>query len=498
MSLLNLRQRVNPVLVKEIRQAVRGKSFRGSFILALMIAAIVSAATLANLNPDVPQDLAASGTRMFFALHLVFVFSAIIAVPVQAHRSMASERDERTFDALVISGLKPAQIVLGKWLAAGATLGLFLAAMLPFFAAAATLYGLDLLMAFLFTCLAMAVGLVLSMLGLLAASIGKSKALSSMLYMVFLGACGLSMMFLIQMTSMTVFGFGGGFGSTDEFLIAMAILLTSAFFLLTWLHGVTVASISHPEENGMLRVRWAALACAVFLGSVPIWTLSISPVVPARALFAVLTACLVVLGILNMPVLSESPRMRVRCHYELLRGRWGRFGSWLFLPGGGSAYVLFLVQVAILTIPTVWKVASMASSSSSSSGTFQYLLDNGLGGYFTMLGIVLTSAGLPCFLAARARTDMTRHVLRFVAVTLPAWIVLIIGLFTLLSGMNDALFRSPVNPFWALEENFPDVDSFPAMFFWIFLGLGGAVPMLLLATGQWREIARIRRGAQEA
>jgi hypothetical protein len=452
MSLLNLRQRVNPVLVKEIRQAVRGKSFRGSFILALMIAAIVSAATLANLNPEVPQDLAASGTRMFFALHLVFVFSVIIAVPVQAHRSMASERDERTFDALVISGLKPAQIVLGKWLAAGTTLGLFLAAMLPFFAAAATLYGLDLLMAFMFTCLAMAVGLVLSMLGLLAASIGKSKALSSMLYMVFLGACFLSMMFLIQMTSMTVFGFGGGFGSTDEFLIAMAILLASAFFLLTWLHGVTVASISHPEENGMLRVRWAALACAVFLGSVPIWTLSISPVVPARALFGMLTACLVVLGILNMPVLSESPRMRVRCHYELLRGRWSRFGSWLFL-----------VQVAIVTIPSVWKVASMASSSSSSSDTFQYLLNNGLGGYFTMLGIVL-----------------------------------IIGLLTLLTGMNDAMFRSPVNPFWALEENFPDVDSFAAMFFWLFLGLGGAVPMLLLATGQWREIARIRRGAQEA
>ena len=276
--------RVNPVLVKEVRQAVRGKSFRSSFIMVLTIAAVVSTTVLSSLNVDDPQDLANSGTNLFFALHAVFLFCALVVVPVQANRSMASERDERTFDALIISGLSPAQIISGKWLSAGVTQLLFLVALLPFFATSATLYGLDLLMAFVMTLFACFLGLTLSLLGILAATLSKSKAVGSVLMMVFLAACGFSMMWMIAMGQMTMSGFGG-FGNTDEFLVIMGLLSAASFFTLFWLHGLAVATISHQEENGMLRVRWAVLSCALFIGIAPLILMSTVPVTPMRFLF---------------------------------------------------------------------------------------------------------------------------------------------------------------------------------------------------------------------
>lgn len=487
--------RANPVFVKEIRQAVRGKSFRGSFILALIIAAVVSTAVLANINVDDPSSLAQSGANFFFALHLVFLFCALIVVPVQAHRSMASERDERTFDALLISGLSPAQIVLGKWLSAGTTLLLFLVALLPFFATAATLYGLDLLVGLMLTLLACSLGMTLSLLGILAACLGKSKAMGSMLMMVFLGACGLAMMLMGQIGSGLMF-FGMGFGSTAEFMTAILLLVAASFFALFWLHGVAVATISHPEENGMLRVRWASLSTAVFLGVAPLILATILPFSPGRALFPLLAASVAILAFFNMPTLTESTAMRVRCRYEIESGKWRRFGTWLFLPGGGSGYVLFLIQLVIAGAPTLWYLFSGRVPGVRFDQHVQTLLDEGLGGYLTTLGAVLACSSVPAFIAARPQAKpWLRNSMRFFLVTSPLWIVFFLGILTLLLQIRGGdLFESPLNPIWAIGRNSNDLDEPGAMAFWLMLAGLSSFPMLLHAGSQRRALRKIRQG----
>ncbi len=492
--------RLNPVLVKEVRQAVRGKSFRSSFIMVLAIATVVSTAVLSNLNVEDPQELAGSGTTLFFALHAVFLFCALVVVPVQANRSMASERDERTFDALIISGLSPAQIILGKWLSAGVTQLLFLVALLPFFATAATLYGLDLLMAFVLTLFACFLGLTLSLLGILAATLGKSKAMASLLMMVFLAACGFSMMWMIAMGQMTLRGFGG-FGNTDEFLVIMGLLSASSFFTLFWLHGLAVATISHPEENGMLRVRWAALSCALFIGIAPLILVSIVPVTPMRFLFQLNAMGLMVLGVLNVPLLTESVGMRVRCRHELQAGRWRRPLTWLFLPGGGTAYLLFLVQIVIVVLPTVFYLMQSSATTSAAGSGLSLYLDNGFGGFLTTLGVVLACTGIPAAFAARASAPMwARNALRFFILTLPIWIVVLLGIVTLLFQLRgDGVIDSALNPFVAIEQNFRSVRRPEAILFWLTVAGFGAVPMLIHAARQRTEITRLRRqGARSA
>ena len=491
--------RINPVFVKEIRQAVRGRTFRSSFILALVIAAVVSTAVLSNINVDDPSALAQSGANCFFALHLVYLFCTLVVVPVQAHRAMASERDERTFDALLISGLSPAQIILGKWLGAGTTMAIFLVAMLPFFATAATLYGLDLLVALMLTLLASAVGMTLSLVGILAACLGKTKAMGSMLMMVFLGGCGFAMMGLGGFASQATF-IDMGFGSTGEFLTAMMLLVASSGFALFWLHGVAVATISHPEENGMLRVRWASLSIAIFMGIAPLVLATIMPFSPGRALFPLLSSGVAFLAFFNMPTLTESTEMRVRCRYEVESGRWRRFGSWLFMPGGGSGFVLFLLQLLIAGLPTLWYLLDSRVPGVAFGDHLQVLFDEGLGGYLTTLGACVACVAVPAFIAARPQAKpWLRNSMRFFMVTSPLWIVFFLGMLTLLLQVRGGdLFETPLNPIWAIDRNMGDLDEPGAMAFWLMVAALASLPMLMMAAGQRRALRKIRQGAEES
>lgn len=488
------RDRVNPVFVKEIRQAVRGRTFRNSFILALVIAAIVSTAVLGNINVNDPSSLAQSGATFFFALHLVFLFCALVVVPVQAHRAMAGERDERTLDALIISGLSPAQIVLGKWLSAGLTMLIFLVAMLPFFATAATLYGLDLLVGLMMTLLACAIGMILSLLGILAACLGKTKAMSSMLMMVFLGSCGLAMMSLVGLAGNLMF-YSSGFGSTAEFLTTMLLLIAGSGFVLFWMHGVAVATISHPEENAMLRVRLASLSISLFMGLAPLVLATIVPFSPGRALFPILATSVAFLVFFNMPTLTESTAMRMRCRHEIESGRWRRFGAWLLLPGGGSGFVLFLAQLLIAGLPTLWYLLSSRVPGMNFGNHLDVLFGEGLGGYLTTLGFGIASAAIPALIASSSNSPpWLRNSMRFFMVTSPLWIVFSLGVLTLLIGGSSALFESVLNPFWAIERNMSTLKEPGGMVFWLIIAGLASLPMLIRAAGQRRVIRKIRNG----
>jgi hypothetical protein len=337
--------------------------------------------------------------------------------------------------------------------------------------------------------------LTLSLLGILAATLSKSKAVGSVLMMVFLAACGVSMMWMVAMGQMSMRGFGG-FGSSDEFLVIMGLLSAASFFTLFWLHGLAVATISHQEENGMLRVRWAVLSCALFIGVAPLIMMNVVPVTPVRFLFQLNSMGLMVLGVLNVPLLTESVGMRVRCRHELQSGSWRRPFSWLFLPGGGTAYLLFLIQILIVAIPTTVYLVSSASGSSLYQDVSIYF-ENGLGGLLATLGVVLACTGVPAAFAARESAPLwLRNSLRFFILTLPFWIVILLGIVELLFQITGAGFLdSALNPFIAIGDNFRNLRRPEAIAFWVALAGFGSVPMLMHAARQRAEIQGLRKAA---
>jgi hypothetical protein len=207
-----------------------------------------------------------------------------------------------------------------------------------------------------------------------------------------------------------------------------------------------------------------------------------------------------VLGVLNMPLLTESVGMRVRCRHELQSGRWRGPLVWLFLPGGGTAYLLFLAQLLVVILPTALYLVLSSAGSGGAPASLSLFFNNGLGGLLTTLGIVLSCTSLPALFAARASTPLwLRNSLRFFILTLPFWIVILLGIVDLLFQIvGGGFLNSALNPFIAIDSNFREMRMLDAVVFWLALAALGAPPMFMLAARQRIEIRGLRKAAADS
>ena len=103
---------LNPILVKEARQALKSRQFVVTFGLVLLYSWGVSIVGLAMIGPEATYG--ANGPVMFGWYYAGLAFCLLIVVPFGAFRSLAVEQEERTYELLSITALKPRQIVSGK------------------------------------------------------------------------------------------------------------------------------------------------------------------------------------------------------------------------------------------------------------------------------------------------------------------------------------------------------------------------------------------------
>src|SRR5690348_633271 len=104
--------RLNPILVKEARQALKSRQFVLTFLLLLLAAWSVSVFHLATYGAQI--EYGSAGRDIFFWFYFVLAIATILVIPFGAYRSLLSERDLNTFDLLSISTLSPGKIVRGK------------------------------------------------------------------------------------------------------------------------------------------------------------------------------------------------------------------------------------------------------------------------------------------------------------------------------------------------------------------------------------------------
>ena len=103
---------LNPILVKEVRQALKSRQFVITFALVLLYSWGVSVVGLALVGPQAAYG--ANGPTMFAWYYAGLAFCLLIVVPYGAFRSLAVEQEERTYELLTITALRPRQIVSGK------------------------------------------------------------------------------------------------------------------------------------------------------------------------------------------------------------------------------------------------------------------------------------------------------------------------------------------------------------------------------------------------
>lgn len=417
-------ERANPVLVKEVRAALRGRTFAGGFICVLVLALVAS--SIAMLAATSESGATPSGIGYLIAVAIVFALGAHGLVPFSAMASMSSEHDEGSLELLQLSGISPWRLVVGKLGAAAVQAALIYAAFLPFLAFAFLLQGIDIGM--------LAAGIVVSFAGSIAFS-SFGILLGAVVRLRWMRVLGYVVLAFVLMTGVQgLFGFiamgffGGSMLSWSDFLLGLAIAA-----LVTALCCVQATSrLQHLEENRSTAFRvlgTCALVVACGFG-----------VATGRA-DETLTWLLVALGFAVPSLLlgvTEAERMP---RAVLARAR--RRGSPWFLapwvPGGGRGVLLVLVDCALVLAAGV-----LASALAGGPREDWWRMVGALAAIECWLVFVLL---VPSGLTARwLDRTWVQTVTRVACIALPVVLLLLPAFLRFLAGSSSPVFSHPGNP----------------------------------------------------
>lgn len=126
----------NPILVKELRQAVKGK------FLIIVLGLILTIQLLMWWMFTLPDTIASiSGEQAYYGLLGLFGISLAVCMPLYTGWRILVERANQ--DLLYVSALSPFQIIWGKFLASAGIIFIVFSTFLPFFYLTLLLGGID-------------------------------------------------------------------------------------------------------------------------------------------------------------------------------------------------------------------------------------------------------------------------------------------------------------------------------------------------------------------
>jgi hypothetical protein len=131
--------RLSPIVVKEIRQMVRGREFNYALGISLLAGLIVAFFGLA----DALVSAGTSGSSVFTALMGCLALVGLIVVPLGTFNALRSERVEQTLDLITQTTLTARRIVTGKLMTQAVKLIVLFSGLAPFIAMSFLLGGID-------------------------------------------------------------------------------------------------------------------------------------------------------------------------------------------------------------------------------------------------------------------------------------------------------------------------------------------------------------------
>ncbi|HVS08226.1 MAG TPA: hypothetical protein VMS76_00035, partial [Planctomycetota bacterium] len=353
-----LGDRLSPILVKEVRQALRGRYFRNLFWFTLCGATLVG--ILVVSRAVAAGELATAGPNVFVAFAWILAIAVHGFVPLSAFISTSAEWDENTYDLLVLSNLRPRQLVLGKLASTVIQALLFYSAFGPLLVFAFLLHGVDLLSIGVMLGCSVVVSASLSVAAIALSTLARGRFTR----IVLLGALAAG---LVAITLMT-----GGMASflvhmpqmmrSPDFLSGILVFLSCFLALGMISFPVACARLAHEEENVSSGLRVMSL---VLLTGGLAWALYLYRTsgdeehVPGFVLSAlVINLVPLLFYATEREPLGRRTRLRVPARRALA------LAQAPFLPGGGRG-ILFLALYSALALAGAWLILSFPATASS-------------------------------------------------------------------------------------------------------------------------------------
>ncbi len=436
---------INPVLLKEVRQALRGKYFKICFWMTLLAVTIVSTGILVVNGADGTIN-AGEGVDFVFGIQFCLAIAVLGFVPFSAFTSMGAEWDENTFDLLVISNVRPRGIVLGKLLAAGVQTLLFYSAFTPYLVLSSLMQGVDLTAVAVILLGSLLLSLILSIFALALSTLSRVRfarvvlmaSLSALLVFVTSFSIGAARFLLDDPGMLQVPTFAYSVVS-----VAVLPLVVAAYSF-----GIACVMLSHAEENRSSGMRGLTTAC--LLGVIA-WLKFISTVSSPEvvAVLAIVTVVLLLVPSIFFVTEAEplprrvTPRVPAQSMLAQLASP--------YLPGGARGFLLLLFHLGLLLVGMAWILHGKSGSLFGSSWSFR------AEGVLSLLGMVLYAIiylGLPSAILAPFTTQpvlraAARALIPFVIGAF-AFVPAVLGFF--LGEVSLMNMHHPGNPFYLIME----------------------------------------------
>ncbi|MGK3999707.1 ABC transporter permease [Sorangium sp. So ce1024] len=501
----------NPIWIRELKQAAR----LARTPVILLALAVLMTLLIASIGGMVSRDIAPAktGVILFQVFFSVAYFVVALVGPAVAANSIASEREGRTWEAVLLTGIPPGEIARGKFLAAYTAIAMYVVMLapvgaMPFLFGGITAMEVVIAFAFLFliALLSVAFGLAISstMASLRAAilvTLLLAFPLSICLFMA--GGAGLSVaahmawpevpegppIWLPVAYQRAPFGLDYAL-----FLIALPI---AAIAVPAWfLYQVTVANLTSESDDRSSGLKtWFAVCTPVIAAAAAVPACLVKPTdrLPATmagmcAMFAYLTFCVFLFA--GEPI---GPSRRVEVH-------WARIGAGRlrrFLGPGVPRSAHLLLAAGVPSVVALWAVGhrlilgATLTSPEVQTRQLEYFAVYALAFYVFLVG-------LGAFLRARTASPMIARVLLLsllFAIAVGPWIIAAIaGLVAELGTSDRALLVAAPSPFYAfaMVSKATHGDPEPAVIVGYAAAVGwAAVGLGLLASARARCAAII-------
>lgn len=416
---------INPIVVKECRQALKSRQFFFSFTLTLVFCWLWSIFGVwgnASRNGDL------SGPTMLMGYFVILSFPLLVIVPFSAFRSLTVEREDKTYELLAVTTLKPRQIVTGKFVSALVQMLLFISGVLPCFGFTALLQGIDLpMMMFLFFNIVMA-SISLIMFCLMAASLVQERFWQMLMTVVIL--CGLLLCFWGGMAALEGMRFIGGLTNMlqeREFWPAFMGIVLAQFTWWIVFHQIATSQLTFASDNRSTTLR----LCLVFQQLVFVgwfaylsWTLTQAGADMFRrdeAGFVLLIPALIYWYLVGAFATGEPDTLSSRVKRQLPESFLGRmFTNWFF-PGPGRGYLFAVANYTTMCLAVVFMYSFLVPRASRSSAISSELLRFMIASF----GYLLIFLGLETWLLRRVQRRFQASLLLRVLVQI---LLLLVGL----------------------------------------------------------------------
>lgn len=343
--LARLGERLNPILVKEARQALKSRQFLITFTLVLAFAWMWSMLGPSLIGPGIYYS--SQGPFMFCGYYVVLSFPLLVIVPFSAFRSLAAEREDGTFELLSVTTLRPRQIVSGKLGSAVLQMLVYFSAVAPCLGFTYMLKGVDfptILFVLFYTFLA---SLGLSLVGLVVATATEEKHWQIVLSVFLLFGLGLAFFIGLSLVlgSAVLSEIAAAIGDRYFWIGNVAFLTAYAsYFALFYFAAAAQLTFASDNRSSVLRIVMVAqqVLFAGWMGWVfleddsPDWEVILVFLIFSGIHWYVMGAFMA----------GESGDLSERVKRRLPQSFLGRaFFTW-FNPGPATGYVFALTNLA--------------------------------------------------------------------------------------------------------------------------------------------------------